>query len=255
MEHQVATPCLSHAMFDNLVDTVEEANEEETFNPYSFVEPEYPEDHLKLTTTLRNTIGSQYTIKYTKHNTNIYTRNKSDWTKLQEVLKNDSVDFHTHTHKTDSFVLRGLHQGNAKKEKYVPAPLPKENAWEKRKKNTGSERAEPNYTEREHSAATPSTESVRTNTQSTQPIESSQAVTAAYNRPENKFTKTDQKKIFERNRKLIVGDFNAKHGDWNRGRSSANGILLKKYTDDNDPTLNYTDEPTHYPENGMSPPQ
>jgi exonuclease III len=81
------------------------------------------------------------------------------------------------------------------------------------------------------------------------------AVTAAYNRPENKFTKTDLKKIFERNRKLIVGDFNAKHGDWNRGRSNANGILLKKYTDDNDPTLNYTDEPTHYPENGMSPPQ
>jgi exonuclease III len=31
------------------------------------------------------------------------------------------------------------------------------------------------------------------------------AVTAAYNRPENKFTKTDLKKIFERNRKLIVG--------------------------------------------------
>jgi hypothetical protein len=73
-------------------------------------------DHLKLTTTLRNTIGSQYTIKYTKHNTNIYTRNKSDWTKLQEVLKNDSVDFHTHTHKTDSFVLRGLHQGPTPKE-------------------------------------------------------------------------------------------------------------------------------------------
>jgi hypothetical protein len=80
------------------------------------------------------------------------------------------------------------------------------------------------------------------------------AVTAAYNRPENKFTKTDLKKIFERNRKLIVGgDFNAKHGDWNRGRSNANGNLLKKYTDDNDLTLNYTDEPTHYPENGMSP--
>jgi hypothetical protein len=46
MEHQVATPCLSHAMFDNLVDTAEEANEEESFNPYTFVEPEYPEINI-----------------------------------------------------------------------------------------------------------------------------------------------------------------------------------------------------------------
>jgi hypothetical protein len=46
MEHQVATPCLSHAMFDNLMDTAEEANEEESFNPYSFVEPEYPEINI-----------------------------------------------------------------------------------------------------------------------------------------------------------------------------------------------------------------
>jgi hypothetical protein len=221
-------------------------------------------DHLKLTTTLRNIIGSQYTIKYTKHNTNIYTRNKSDWTKIQEVLKNDNVDFHTYTHKTEKnprlrahtldkleqikFILNtkvswqrhinnnifvqchrcqrwghatancharakcvkcagdhltrdcqlgnkitpkcvncdGDHTANnikcpeyqkkleadqerrkrnTKNEKYVPAPLPKENAWEKRKKNTGSERAETNYTEWEHSAATPSTETVRTNTQ------------------------------------------------------------------------------------------
>jgi hypothetical protein len=80
------------------------------------------------------------------------------------------------------------------------------------------------------------------------------AVTAAYNRPENKFTESDLKKLFERSRKVIVGgDFNAKHGDWNRGRSNANGNLLKKYTDDNDLTVNYTDEPTHFPENGMSP--
>ncbi|CAH1384438.1 unnamed protein product [Tenebrio molitor] len=54
------------------------------------------------------------------------------------------------------------------------------------------------------------------------------AVTAAYNRPENKFTESDLKKLFERSRKVIVGgDFNAKHGDWNRGRSNANGNLLK----------------------------
>jgi hypothetical protein len=36
---------------------------------------------------------------------------------------------------------------NTKNEKYVPAPLPKENAWEKRKKNTGSERADSSHTE------------------------------------------------------------------------------------------------------------
>jgi hypothetical protein len=55
------------------------------------------------------------------------------------------------------------------------------------------------------------------------------------NRPENKFTETDLKNIFERNR-IVGGDFNAKHDDWNRGRSNANGNLLKKYTDDNDLT-------------------
>jgi hypothetical protein len=44
------------------------------------------------------------------------------------------------------------------KKKYVLAPLPKENAWEKRKNN-------PDITVRDNSEATPSTESVRMNTQ------------------------------------------------------------------------------------------
>ncbi|CAH1384468.1 unnamed protein product [Tenebrio molitor] len=67
---------------------------------------------------------------------------------------------------------------NTKNENYVPAPLPKENAWEKEKNNTGSERAENSHTEREQSPATPSTESARTSTQSTQPIGNSQGNTS-----------------------------------------------------------------------------
>jgi hypothetical protein len=76
-------------------------------------------DHHTLTNTLKNTVGNQYTIKYTKYNTNIYTKNKTDWLKLQEVLKNDEIEYHTYTHKnnkTHAFVLRGLHQGPAPKE-------------------------------------------------------------------------------------------------------------------------------------------
>jgi hypothetical protein len=300
---------------DNLMDTTAQEQRTKEKLPPPIIVHGFFKNHLKLTTTLRNSIGNQYTIKYTRYNTNIYTRNKSDWTKIQKVLKNDNIDFHTYTHKTEkthAFVLRGLHQGptakevaealqtekveaqeiycmrgtkwpaylivtdkleqikfilntkvswqrhinnkifvqchrcqrwghatanchaqakcvkcagdhltrdcqlgnkitpkcvncdgdhtannikcpeyqkkleaaqkrrkrNTKNEKYVPAPLPKENAWEKRKKNTGSERAESSYTERKHSTATPSTESVRTSTQSTQPIGNSQGNTS-----------------------------------------------------------------------------
>jgi exonuclease III len=46
------------------------------------------------------------------------------------------------------------------------------------------------------------------------------AVTAAYNPPENKFTKTDLKKIFERNPKLIVG------GDFNANTATGTGVGL-----------------------------
>jgi hypothetical protein len=63
-----------------------------------------------------DTAPSQYTIKF---NTNIYTRNKKNWTKVQEVLKSDGVDFHTYMHKnekTHAFVLRGLDQRPAPKE-------------------------------------------------------------------------------------------------------------------------------------------
>jgi hypothetical protein len=93
---------------DNVMDTTAQEQRVKEKLPPPIIVHGFFKDHLKLTTTLRNTIGSQYTIKYTKHNTNIYTRNKSDWTKIQEVLKNDNVDFHTYTHKTEkthAFVL------------------------------------------------------------------------------------------------------------------------------------------------------
>jgi hypothetical protein len=53
---------------------------------------------------------------------------------------------------------------NSKNEKYVLAPLSKENVWEKRKKNT-------NISVRGHSEATPSFASVSIGTQPTQPNE------------------------------------------------------------------------------------
>jgi hypothetical protein len=72
---------------DNVMDTTAQEQREKEKLPPPIIVHGFFKDHLKLTTTLRNTIGSQYTIKYTKHNTNIYTRYKRDWTKLQEVLK------------------------------------------------------------------------------------------------------------------------------------------------------------------------
>ncbi|KAH0816491.1 hypothetical protein GEV33_006301 [Tenebrio molitor] len=102
----------------NAVSTAQEQKDKEKL-PSPIIVHGFFKDHLKLTMTLKNTIGSQYTIKYTKYNTNIYTRNKRDWTKLREVLKNDGVDFHTYTHKTaktHAFVLRGLHREPTPKE-------------------------------------------------------------------------------------------------------------------------------------------
>ncbi|KAJ3629934.1 hypothetical protein MTP99_014296 [Tenebrio molitor] len=69
--------------------------------------------HARFTARLQGEIGKHYTVKFTKFNTNIHTKNKKDWVKVQEILKHDNIEFHTYTHKdnkTHAFVLRGLDQ-------------------------------------------------------------------------------------------------------------------------------------------------
>jgi hypothetical protein len=79
-------------------------------------------------------------------------------------------------------------------------------------------------------------------------------VLAAYNRPSNRLAWRDLHNIFETaSRVLVAGDFNCKHPTWNCNRSNPNGTLLKDFADDNDLQIHNTDDPTHYPANGMTP--
>ncbi|KAH0816595.1 hypothetical protein GEV33_006196 [Tenebrio molitor] len=76
-----------------------------------------------------------------------------------------------------------------------------------------------------------------------------------YNRPyPNKLFKPDLDKLCgSANKVLIGGDFNAKHPDWNCARSNPSGTVLKAYADENDIIINFPNQPTHYPDNGMTP--
>jgi endonuclease/exonuclease/phosphatase (EEP) superfamily protein YafD len=79
-------------------------------------------------------------------------------------------------------------------------------------------------------------------------------VFAAYNRPSNRHAWRDLRNIFETaSRVIVAGDFNCKHPSWNCNRSNPNGTLLKDFADDQDLLIHSTDEPTHYPTNGMTP--
>jgi hypothetical protein len=76
-----------------------------------------------------------------------------------------------------------------------------------------------------------------------------------YSRPyPNKLFKPDLDKLCgAANRVLIGGDFNAKHPDWNCARSNPSGTVLKAYADENDIIINFPNQPTHYPDNGITP--
>jgi exonuclease III len=79
-------------------------------------------------------------------------------------------------------------------------------------------------------------------------------VFAAYNRPSNRLAWRDLRNIFETaSRVIVTGDFNCKHPSCNCNRSNPNGTLLKDFADDQDLLIHNTDEPTHYPVNGMTP--
>ncbi|EFA09320.1 hypothetical protein TcasGA2_TC001646 [Tribolium castaneum] len=79
-------------------------------------------------------------------------------------------------------------------------------------------------------------------------------ITSAYNRPSNKITRQDLDTLFDHTGGVIVGgDFNSRHEAWNCTRGNPNGTLLQTYSEENDITIHFPNDHTHYPENGMSP--
>lgn len=81
------------------------------------------------------------------------------------------------------------------------------------------------------------------------------ALIGVYNRPANNFRPDCIHDLLTYTRKIIlIGDFNAKHRQWNCNVPNTNGTTLTDYLDGhNNCTLHYPPEPTHYPENAMTP--
>lgn len=70
-----------------------------------------PDSHKKLVDEIKNTIGENFYIKYTKYNTNVYTKEKDKFTRLKQTLIEKKTEFYTYTlkdEKTHAFVIRGL---------------------------------------------------------------------------------------------------------------------------------------------------
>jgi hypothetical protein len=79
-------------------------------------------------------------------------------------------------------------------------------------------------------------------------------IISIYNRPQNHFTHRDLNALLgTSNKVLIIGDFNAKHSNWNCNRNNTNGTTLNDYITENNITIYYPDTPTHYPPNGNTP--
>lgn len=55
------------------------------------------------------------------------------------------------------------------------------------------------------------------------------------------------------NKVLLIGDLNAKHLTWNCNRNNKRGKILFNYTQQNNCSILFPDEPTHYPYNGTTP--
>ncbi|RZC42324.1 hypothetical protein BDFB_013312, partial [Asbolus verrucosus] len=68
---------------------------------------------------IQKEIGNNFTVKFTKNNTNIFCKSKEQWTKVNKLLNEQQVEFHTYIpaeEKTHAFVLRGLDQRPTPKE-------------------------------------------------------------------------------------------------------------------------------------------
>jgi hypothetical protein len=51
--------------------------------PHPIIVHGFFKEHARFTARLKGEIGKQCTVKFTKSNTNIYTKNKKDWVKVQ----------------------------------------------------------------------------------------------------------------------------------------------------------------------------
>lgn len=79
-------------------------------------------------------------------------------------------------------------------------------------------------------------------------------IIAVYNPPRNQLTIGDLHTLTNKgNKALIIGDFNAKHFTWKNPISNHNGRTLFNFISNNDLILHHTDDPTHFPDNGMTP--
>ena len=85
-------------------------------------------------------------------------------------------------------------------------------------------------------------------------LENNLHIIAVYNPPINKFCAKDLETLTGIGSKvLIIGDFNARHTTWGNDINNTNGRTLYKYITDSNLIVQHTNEPTHFPTNGMSP--
>lgn len=81
-----------------------------------------------------------------------------------------------------------------------------------------------------------------------------QYIIGVYNRPGNELTNDDLDKLMALGSKvLVIGDFNAKHQEWNNNRNNREGNKLKTYADNNNMLIHFPDEHTHFPDNNNQP--
>ena len=79
-------------------------------------------------------------------------------------------------------------------------------------------------------------------------------IIAVYNNPRNLFTDRDLLALSDvGNKVLIIGDLNARHGNWKNHITNTNGRTLQKFITNNNLILLHTDKPTHFPNNNGIP--
>ncbi|CAK9799282.1 Probable RNA-directed DNA polymerase from transposon X-element [Anthophora plagiata] len=79
-------------------------------------------------------------------------------------------------------------------------------------------------------------------------------IIVVYNSPKQNYTAKDLDKLLNISDKVILsGDLNARHTAWNCHINNSRGEILYKYTLNNNCSVMFPDEPTHFPENGTTP--
>lgn len=77
---------------------------------------------------------------------------------------------------------------------------------------------------------------------------------SVYNRPSIQYTKKDIDTLLKISDKvMVVGDLNSRHKAWNCHINNKNGRTLYSYSQMNNCSILFPDEPTHYPENRGTP--